>query len=401
MPIEEAHRKLVESIFPVSGEERVPLADAAGRVLAEPMLAKIDLPAFDNSAMDGYAIRRRDLSGGRSLKLAGKSFAGAPFENPVSPGCAVRIMTGAAIPPGADTVVMQEYVRVKGDRIFIGNGVEEGEHIRRRGEDVQTGSELLASGQQVTTAHIALAAAAGIGSIVAIRRPVVAVFSTGDELQQPGTALTAGGVYDSNRVALVSALRQMHVEVLDLGILPDDPLQISNALENAVTKADVIITSGGVSVGEADYTREVIEALGEICLWKIAMKPGKPFAFGRVRDTPLFGLPGNPVAALVTFYQLVVPALEKLRGLTPKAQTSLHARLISPLKKKIGRVDFQRGFYARNQQSELEVAAVGQQGSHILSGLAKANCFIVLPRDSGDQSAGNQVEITPFLSPFA
>ncbi|WP_308367314.1 MULTISPECIES: gephyrin-like molybdotransferase Glp [unclassified Microbulbifer] len=401
MPIEEARRQLVESITPVSGVERVPLANAAGRTLAEPVFAQIDLPSFDNSAMDGYAIRHRDLTDSEPLKLVGKSFAGAPFENPLPSGCAVRIMTGAVIPEGADTVVMQENVEVQGDRIFIRKTVAEGEHIRRRGEDVVTGTELLIPGQQITTAHIALAAAAGTGSIVAVRKPVVALFSTGDELQQPGTPLTAGGIYDSNRIALQSALQQMHVEVLDLGILPDDRQQISDALENVAARADAIITSGGVSVGEADYTREVIESLGEIYLWKIAMKPGKPFAFGRVGDTPLFGLPGNRVSALVTFQQLVIPALAQLRGSTPKPRTSLCARLVSPLKKKPGRVDFQRGFYSRNRRGELEVAAVGHQGSHILSGLANANCFIVLPHSSGDLPAGTLVELTPLESPFA
>lgn len=401
MPLEEARRKLAESVAPVTGSESVPLADAAGRVVAEPVLAGIDLPSFDNSAMDGYAIRHRDLGDGTPLKLIGKSLAGAPFEKPVPPGCSVRITTGAAVPRGADTVVMQEEVEMRGERVFIRGTATVGQHIRRRGEDVLAGSELLAAGQQLSSAHIALAAAAGTGAIPAVRKPVIALFSTGDELREPGSALAAAGIYDSNRIALKSALQQMQVEVLDFGILPDDRLQISRALESAAERADAIVTSGGVSVGEADYTREVIESLGEIQLWKIAMKPGKPFAFGRVGDIPLFGLPGNPVSALVTFQQLVVPALARLRGTTPKPPTILCARLLSPLKKKPGRMDFQRGIYSRNDRGELEVAAAGYQGSHILSGLASANCFIVLSSGSGDQPAGALVEFAPLAFPFA
>ncbi|WP_413664030.1 molybdopterin molybdotransferase MoeA [Microbulbifer sp. CNSA002] len=400
MPIESAREKLLEALSPISGTETLPLAQAAGRVLAEDVISTVNLPPCDNSAMDGYALRFEDLASGLPLELIGKSFAGAPFDGVVNPGTCVRIMTGAAVPAGADTVVMQENVDAQGESIRINCEVRTGDHIRRCGEDVAEGASLLKAGELISVPHIALLAAAGVGVVKVVRKPIVALFSTGDELRQPGEALGKGDIYDSNRIALLSALDQLDLDILDLGILPDNKQAITNALQRASEEADAIITSGGVSVGEADYTREVLEELGEIGFWKVAMKPGKPFAFGFLQGTPFFGLPGNPVSALVTFYQLAVPALSVMKGDQWTGPQTLQAKLLKPLKKKPGRTDFQRGVYRSDENGILVVEPVGTQGSHILSGLAAANCFIVLARESGSVAAGEQVVIEPLRVPL-
>ncbi|WP_444892549.1 molybdopterin molybdotransferase MoeA [Microbulbifer sp. TRSA001] len=400
MPIESAREKLLEALSSISGTETLPLAQAAGRVLAKDVISTVNLPPCDNSAMDGYALRFEDLASGLPLELIGKSFAGAPFDGVVNPGTCVRIMTGAAVPAGADTVVMQENVDAQGESIRINCEVRTGDHIRRCGEDVAEGDSLLKAGERISVPHIALLAAAGVGTVKVVRKPVVALFSTGDELRQPGEALGKGDIYDSNRIALLSALEQLDLDVLDLGILPDNKQAITDALQRASEEADAIITSGGVSVGEADYTREVLEELGEIGFWKVAMKPGKPFAFGFLQGTPFFGLPGNPVSALVTFYQLAVPALNVMKGDQWTGPQTLQAKLLKPLKKKPGRTDFQRGVYRSDENGLLVVEPVGTQGSHILSGLAVANCFIVLARESGSVEAGEQVVIEPLRVPL-
>jgi len=403
--IEQARAILLDDISPLSDRESIPLAQAAGRVLAQAVASSVCLPPCDNSAMDGYALRYADLDcadleKGAPLEQIGKSFAGSPFDGEVWPGTCVRIMTGAAMPAGADTVVMQEQVTANGASIVIHGEVRRGDHVRRRGEDIREGDTLLQAGSRISVARIALLAAAGIGRVEVQRRPVVALFSTGDELRQPGDVLGRGEIYDSNRIALLAALAKLEVEVLDLGILPDNREIIRENLARAAREADAILTSGGVSVGEADYTREVLEEMGEIGFWKVAMKPGKPFAYGRLRGTPFFGLPGNPVSALVTFQQLVVPALTVMQGGAWSAPVPLQARLLQPLRKSPGRTDFQRGIYRSDEHGTLCVEPVGAQGSHILSGLADANCLIVLARDSGSVEAGEVVAIEPLARPL-
>ena len=401
MPVEVARATLLEDLTPVTRQEPLALIHACGRVLSEAVNSPENLPPCDNSAMDGYALRFADLASGEPLELIGHSFAGKPFDGQVNPGTCVRIMTGAALPAGADTVVMQEQVTTQGERVSIGGDVRAGDHIRRCGEDVRAGEELLARGARISVAHIALLAAAGIGEVSVLRQPVVALFSTGDELRQAGEPLGNGDIYDSNRSALLAALAKLDVQVIDLGILPDDKRVIRDNLTRAAREADAIITSGGVSVGDADYTREVLEEMGQIGFWKVAMKPGKPFAYGRLQGTPFFGLPGNPVSALITFQQLVVPALRLLQGGQWSAPIRLRAELRQPLKKRPGRTDFQRGSYRSDEAGNLLVEPVGSQGSHILSGLAGANCLIVLPREGGNVDAGEMVSIEPLASPFA
>ncbi|MCX2793502.1 molybdopterin molybdotransferase MoeA [Microbulbifer thermotolerans] len=401
IPIETARATLLRDMIPVEDTETIPLAQACGRVLAAPQIAGINLPPCDNSAMDGYALRFADLEDGKPLRLAGSAFAGRPFSGEVAPGTCVRIMTGAALPAGADTVVMQEQVERQGKSVFVRGTLRRGEHIRRRGEDVAEGDALLDAGTRLSVARIALLAAVGIGVVTVHRRPVIALFSTGDELRPPGAALCNGEIYDCNRTALLAALTQLGVDTLDLGILPDDKAIIREKLARAARDADAIITSGGVSVGDADYTREVLEEMGRVNFWKVAMKPGKPFAYGHLQGTPFFGLPGNPVSALITFQQLVVPALTAMQGGTWCPPVPLRAKLGKALKKKPGRTDFQRGIYRRDPAGGLSVEPAGNQGSHILSGLAEANCLIILPRDSGNADSGDSVAIEPLEVPLA
>ncbi|WP_220446240.1 gephyrin-like molybdotransferase Glp [Microbulbifer harenosus] len=400
MPIETARSRLLAEIKPVAGVETVSLKNAVGRILAVGVRSAVDLPPCDNSAMDGYALHSTDLDAQAPLRQIGKSFAGAPFTGEVLPGTCVRIMTGAVLPAGTDAVVMQEHVSADGDDIHIHGAVRRGAHIRRRGEDVSAGEILLGAGVRISVPHIALLAAAGIATLNVVRRPKIGVFSSGDELRQPGDSLGKGDIYDSNRTALLAALSELKLDILDLGILPDDKNVIREKLAQAAREADAIVTSGGVSVGEADYTREVLEEMGEIGFWKVAMKPGKPFAFGRLAGIPFFGLPGNPVSALVTFYQLVVPALETMQGGSWSGAPTLRAKLLKPVEKKPGRTDFQRGFYCNDPTTGLCVEPMGTQGSHILSGLAAANCFIVLEQDSGSVETGDLVTIEPLRPPL-
>ncbi|WP_288131127.1 gephyrin-like molybdotransferase Glp [Microbulbifer sp.] len=404
--VEAAKQMLIDSINPITQSETIPLEQACGRVLAEPVLAALDLPPCDNSAMDGYAL------GGdhESYTLIGKSLAGHPFDGTLESGQAIRITTGAAVPKGADRVQMQENCTVDGNQLSMSRPASPGENIRRRGEDVHTGQSLVPVGSKIKVPHIALLAAAGVEEVTVIRPLKAALLSIGDELKPIGTPpseLGDGDIYDSNRIALKAALNQLDIEILDLDCWPDQPDKIREAFILARDSADFVITSGGVSVGEADFTKTVLQELGEIGFWKLAIKPGKPFAFGRLPktegETLFFGLPGNPVSAIVTLYQLVIPALEKLRGTAdeyrqPPLQT--RARLLNAICKKPGRTDFQRGFTYRDADGIQVVETRGIQGSHILSGFAQANCFVVLPREGGDCETGDWVTVEPFSAPL-
>ncbi|MFD1215628.1 molybdopterin molybdotransferase MoeA [Microbulbifer celer] len=404
--VEAAKQMLIDSINPITQSETIPLEQACGRVLAEPVLAALDLPPCDNSAMDGYAL------GGDhdSYTLIGKSLAGHPFYGTIEPGQAIRITTGAAVPKGTDRVQMQENCTVDGNQLSMSRPASPGENIRRRGEDVHTGQSLVPVGSKIKVPHIALLAAAGVEEVTVIRPLKAALLSIGDELKPIGTPpseLGDGDIYDSNRIALKAALNQLDIEILDLDCWPDQPDKIREAFILARDSADFVITSGGVSVGEADFTKTVLQELGEIGFWKLAIKPGKPFAFGRLPktegETLFFGLPGNPVSAIVTLYQLVIPALEKLRGTAdeyrqPPLQT--RARLLNAICKKPGRTDFQRGFTYRDADGIQVVETRGIQGSHILSGFAQANCFVVLPREGGDCETGDWVTVEPFSAPL-
>ncbi|RMG31495.1 MAG: molybdopterin molybdenumtransferase MoeA [Gammaproteobacteria bacterium] len=396
IPVETARTRILERVRPVSGTEYVPLAGALDRVLAVDVASPIDVPAFDNSAMDGYAVRHADLAAGTPLRVVGRALAGAPFDGHVGPGEAVRIMTGAPLPAGADTVVMQEQTRLEGETLFVEGEHRPAEHVRRAGEDLRRGTTVLPAGHRLGVADIGLLASVGVSEVPVRRRARVAFFSTGDELVPPGRPLAPGEIYDSNRQVLRAALQRLGVELHDLGILPDDRAATEQRLGEAAALADAVVTSGGVSVGEADYVKETVERLGELDLWRIRIKPGKPLAVGRIGSTLFFGLPGNPVSTLVTFMQFVRPALEKLSGTEPRPPLALEVPLAEPIDRHPGRQEYLRGRLERDAQGALRVRPNGAQGSHVMTSFRGADCFIVLPPEAAHVEAGARVRVEPF-----
>jgi len=394
MSVEQARTFIQQFLNPIAEQEIVPLHAALQRTLACDVLSPIPVPPHDYSAMDGYALRVVELAqAGAQLKIIGKSYAGHVFEGTVAAGECVRIMTGALIPMGCDSVVMQEQVTVAGDGITLNKAVRAGQNIRRAGEDMQQGSIALSCGQTVRAAEMGVLASLGLSEVQVYRKLKVAIFSTGDELQQPGTPLAAGQIYDSNRFTLMGLLAGLGVEVFDMGNIRDDKTILKQAMLDAAQQADVIITSGGVSVGEADYIKQLLTEIGEVVFWKIAMKPGRPLAYGKIGHSHFFGLPGNPVAVMVTFQQFVRDALLILMGQALKPAFTLHAQCTSPIKKVPGRTEFQRGILSQTESGEWLVHTTGGQGSGILSSMSRANCFIVLDTDQGDVAAGSRVEV--------
>lgn len=395
--LDDALNTLLAQITPLSDSESVLLPAAAGRITAAAVTSPIDVPQFDNSAMDGYALRIADVTPGALLSVAGKAFAGQPFSGAWPAGSCIRIMTGAPLPEGCEAVVMQEQTESVGDAIRITAEVSAGQNIRRVGEDILQGTEVLSAGTRLGAAELPLLASLGIAQVSVVRKLRVAVFSTGDELQPVGQPLAAGQIYDTNRFAVQLMLDKLGCEVIDLGIIRDDPAALRAAFARADAAGDVVISSGGVSVGAADYTKQMLEELGEVGFWKLAIKPGKPFAFGRLPNSWFCGLPGNPVSAVLTFYQLVQPLLAKLTGQSgPALPPRQRVRSAGLLKKSPGRLDFQRGLLQRNAAGELEVKTTGHQGSHVFSSFHQANCFIVLERERGDVQPGEWVDVEPF-----
>jgi molybdopterin molybdotransferase len=396
MPVAKAREFIGRFLSPVTALERVHVRAALGRVLAEEVISPLDVPAHDNSAMDGYAVRFADLmqAGEVTLKIAGTAFAGEPFNGTIKPGECVRIMTGGVVPGGADTIVMQEHVKAKDKRVAIGSGHRKGQNLRRAGEDLKAGQSALKRGQALRPAEVGLIASLGIPEVSVYRRLRVAFFSTGDELRSIGTPLEEGQIYDSNRYTLHGMLTRLNCEVIDMGVVPDDPKLLENAFDEAAAVADVVITSGGVSVGEADFVKDLLNQLGEVVFWKIAMKPGRPLAYGKIGHAHFFGLPGNPVSVMVTFYQFVRDAILRLSGRDPvPALPTFNVPCTSNLKKAPGRTEFQRGILTQDDKGNWRVRVTGEQGSGILRSMAEANCFIILPESQGSVAAGNLVEV--------
>jgi len=396
MPVAKARELIARFLTPVSAIERLNIRAALDRVLAGDVISPLDVPAHDNSAMDGYAVRCVDLStdGEVTLKIAGTAFAGVPFQGQVKAGECVRIMTGGVVPAGCDTIVMQEHAEAKGDSVRIGGGHQRGQNLRRAGEDLKSGQIALKRGLLLRPAEIGLIASLGIGEVGVFRKLRVAFFSTGDELRSIGTPLGAGQIYDSNRYTIHGMLTRLGCEAIDMGVVRDDPQLLEQAFADAAAAADVVITSGGVSVGEADFVKGLLERLGEVVFWKIAMKPGRPLAYGRIANAHFFGLPGNPVSVMVTFYQFVREALLKLSGRDPVPPLpAFTVPCMSNLKKAPGRTEFQRGVLAQDMSGNWSVRVTGEQGSGILSSMAEANCFIVLPEAQGNVAAGAMVEV--------
>ncbi|WP_394390216.1 molybdopterin molybdotransferase MoeA [Shewanella woodyi] len=395
---DEAIIRLLEQVTPLDDSEVVQLPHALGRVLAEDLASSIDLPPFNNSAMDGYAFRFDDLANNESLTLVGQSFAGHPFEGEAKPNTCVRIMTGAPVPNGYDTVQMQEKVEAREGDIFIEAPKAKGANIRYQGEEVKTGGKVLFSGTQIGAAEMGVLATIGVSQLRVTRQVKVAFFSTGDELRPVGSELAPGQIYDSNRYTIQGLLSRANIEWIDLGVIEDDPEAIRQAFRHAASCADMVLTSGGVSVGDADYTKQILDEEGEITFWKLAIKPGKPFAFGHLGKAIFCGLPGNPVSSMVTFYKLVWPLLQKMQGLPQTKPLTLKAKLKGELRKFPGRVEYQRGVLSHNEQGEAEVTITGGQGSGMLTSMSLANCFVILAQEQGNTADGTLVTVEPFNS---
>ncbi len=396
MPLEKALSKMLGSITPSTESEMVTLADALGRILAVDVASTLAVPPFNNSAMDGYALNAVDLAVSDTLTMVGKSFAGTPYQGQVKTGQCIRIMTGAQVPDDVDMVIMQEQTCAEDDQIRFNSSAKPGSNIRTLGEEISVGQVVLHQGTKISARHISLLATLGCANVKVIKKISVAIFSTGDELKPLGSVLQLGEIYDSNRFGLIAQLQRLNVDIIDLGVIVDDPVSIREAFERADRAADVVITSGGVSVGEADFTREIMEQFGEINFWKLAIKPGKPIAYGKFPNSIFFGLPGNPVSALVTFYQVAKPALQKLSGATEIKPLRMSATLSHAIKKSPGRLDFQRGFVSTDQQGKLIVSSTGHQGSGMMSSLCLANCFIVLEQERGAVAANETVIVELF-----
>jgi molybdopterin molybdotransferase len=397
LSVEQARARIMALVAPLATLERLHVRAALGRVLAENIISSVNVPPYANSAMDGYALRCADIAiVPARLRVIGTALAGIPCTGRVEPGTCVRIMTGAVLPDGADTVLMQEQVQRSGDDITVQEKHKSGENVRHSGEDIAIGSVVLPAGRRLLPSDLGLIASLGVGEVSVYRRLRVAFFSTGDELRSIGEPLAEGQIYDSNRYTLYGMLTRLGADLIDMGVIPDQRARIEAAFQEAAQAADVVITSGGVSVGEADYVKETLDRLGNVDFWKIAMKPGKPLAFGKVQQALFFGLPGNPVSVMATFYQFVLPALRHLMGEPATALLTIKVPCAQALKKQPGRTDFQRGLLVRNTDGELVVDSTGLQGSHVLSSMSRANCFIVLPAECGNVPAGTLVEVQPF-----
>ena len=392
---------LVQALPAIASEE-LPLMQALGRIVAEDIISPINVPAHDNSAMDGFAFDGKQLgTAPLQLRVVGTALAGKAWQGSVKSGECVKIMTGAVMPEGLDTVIAQELTTLKaadGETfVEVPAGIlQAGDNRRKAGEDLQRGLPALMAGSTLSPAALGLVASLGIAKVKVYRQLRVAYFSTGDEVLSLGDALREGAVYDSNRYTVFGLLSRMGCAVIDMGVVRDDPVLLEDAFKQAASSADVIITSGGVSVGEADFTKAMMKKLGDVAFWKIAMRPGRPMAVGRLGNSILFGLPGNPVAVMVTFLAFVKPALLHLMGGTPSTAPYLRAKSAVALRKKPGRTEYQRGFVRTLPDGTLQVEAAGNQGSGVLRSMVEANGLIVLHHHQSNVAAGDEVDVMMF-----
>lgn len=400
--VDVARQAIARCITPIADTETLPLREALGRALAADLVSPINVPAHDNSAMDGYALRGSDLgSTDLVLKIAGKAYAGHPYPNEVQPGECIRIMTGAVIPRGCDTVIPQELASANGQSVTLPAGaVRPGANRRRAGEDLAAGSMAMHKGRVLTPSDLGLIASLGIGEVTVMRKLRVAFFSTGDELRSIGQPLDEGCVYDSNRYTLHAMLERAGFEAIDLGVVRDDPQALEATLRDACRQADAILTTGGVSAGDADYTKDMMARLGDVLFWKVAMRPGRPMAFGRIvvegKSALFFGLPGNPVAVMATFYFFARDALFRLQDATLPALPAIQASSSETIRKRPGRTEYQRGVLDFDAGGSAHVRLTGAQGSGILSSMSEANCIVVLDHDADQIDPGMPVRVIPF-----
>jgi molybdopterin molybdotransferase len=396
MSVAKARLHIRNYLNPITEYELVDLRSSLDRILATDILSPANVPNYDNSAMDGYAFNADDITPNASTKLTiiATVFAGKAFDGTLAARECVRIMTGGAMPKGADTVIMQERVQCEANSIHFTEAPKRTMNVRYAGEDLKLGQVVLTSGHLMRAADLGLLASLGIAKILVYRKLKVAFFSTGDELASVGQSLEIGQVYDSNRYTLHGMLTRMGVEVIDMGAIPDNPDLLKNTLLASSELADVVISSGGVSVGEADYMKLLLTKHGQVVFWKIAMKPGRPLAYGKVGDAHYFGLPGNPVAVMVTFYQFVREAMLVLMGqLQPTQLPMFNVECTENIRKMTGRTEFQRGVLFADKDGIWKVKPTGAQGSAILSSMSLANCFIVLDEATGNLSAGAIVQV--------
>lgn len=397
--VERARQKILTKVGAITTTEKTRLHQSLNRVLAQDIISTLNVPGHTNSAMDGYALSGDDLpaKATRQYDVIGTAFAGQPFQGQCHAGQCVRIMTGAVMPAGTDTVVMQEHIeKITDTEIRLDAGHKKGQNVRQAGEDISKGSVVLKKGHHIQAADLGVMASIGVAECSVYRLPRIAFFSTGDELRSIGEPLAAGDIYDSNRYSLHGMLSQLNVEIIDLGVVKDKLEDLRDAFELASSKADIVITTGGVSVGEADFVKNIIEEMGEIHIWKIAMKPGRPVTFGELDHAIFFGLPGNPVSAMTTFYQFVLPAIQQLSGQGARSPLTIEVTCNSTLKKLAGRFEYQRGILSQNKAGRLSVSATGKQGSGILTSMSLANCLILLDEHCNGINAGDTVSVQPF-----
>lgn len=393
MPIEQALAQQNERVHPITETEDVALAQAYGRIIAQDITASINVPGIDNSAMDGFALKAHESN--KPLSIVAQVFAGHPYKKTLQEGETVRIMTGAPVPEGADAVIMQEDTVVNDGVLTCKAEVDKGQCIRKAGEDIRSGSVVVARGTRLTAAHLSLLASIGIANVSTFRKLKIAVIATGDELVLPGNQINDGEIYESNRTGLMAMLQKLPVEIIDLGIVKDDLEATRSAFQNASKQCDWIISSGGVSVGDADFVKQVLDEIGEVSFWKVAIKPGKPYAFGRLGTACFSGLPGNPVSSFVTFAQLVLPSLQIMSGANWIEPQTYKAVLQGSIKRRAGRMEFQRAKMWNDENGMLQVTPKGKQGSGIMNSFTNANCFLVIPADVSCIDNGEFVRVQP------